>query len=163
MFHMTSDKNAMAVIAFLAVLVCMLAGYILLLDNKNNSEAGESLGFLVEPQCEENVKKYFAMLNSLKGFSAELLNIEYKFNIYSSINYYGKITSTLVKKIDLQADVSGAMKDCRANKELIFDLNEPKSIRDFSSYMSYLNKSENKNPVFIEVVEGQVIVRLPER
>jgi len=140
-------------IYFVAV---MFLAFVSSCSNPDEAVNMNSIGFLVEPQCESQVRQYLDKMNNIPGSNTALMDITYKKGAITVFNYYGVIRSEYEDTKQLEGYVNGAMRNCRANRKYTFDLSDEKSIKDFIQELKYTTKHYPNAPIFIEYANNNI-------
>ena len=129
--------------------------------NSNVSAEYTRIGFIVQPQCESQVKEYFAMLSANDGIEAETFPINYTRGVFDHIEQYALIKSNLRKDSfkEMEAYVNGALHDCGTNGEVILDLREEKTFDDLENYFQMgALENRNNNSVFLRINDNKLYI-----
>jgi hypothetical protein len=146
----------------LSILVVLLSVTLLSCENSGKEKLGQSehgrIGFLVEPQCESQVRQYMDKINKIHGFKSGMYEINHNHNAVKSFNYFGFFESSKLNKKELEGYVNGAMRNCRANREFTFDLRNRKSILEFIEFINYESNKNPSDPMFFSYKDGELVV-----
>jgi len=139
------------------ILITMLVSCDNTTDNSGNTKIGH-IGFLVEPQCENQVRRFMEQINTIDSFKSGMLKINNQHSSTEIFNYYGYFESSVLNKEELEGYVNGAMRKCRANRHSEFDLSNPNVAHEFFELIKYENEKNPNDPMFITYKDGKLLV-----